>query len=593
MKQENKIYKCAIYTRKSSEDGLEQEFNSLDAQRESATNYINSQKNEGWELLPDHYDDGGISGGTMDRPGLQQLLLDVKNNKIDIVVVYKVDRLSRSLADFAQMIELFDNHNVSFVSVTQQFNTTSSMGRLTLNILLSFAQFEREVTGERIRDKIALSKKKGLWMGGHVPLGYDIDNKKLIPNIEESELINYIFKRFIKLKSMSKLCKELNKLGYTTKSKLDRNGNQRGGMPFSKTSLYKILNNRIYIGEIRHKNKWYIGEHERILDQEIFESAREIIESNTAKKSGTKKKRTPSVLKGLLYGPDNKAMTTTYTKKDGKEYRYYITHTANKRLPEDCPIRMIKTSEIEGIIFDQLQIIFKNEAVISNVLKQSLSKNKDITEDYIRTSLNNLISIWDVLYHKEHVNILNNFIKKITVKDNGIHILINVHGITSFIMNLKSAYHKIDSNEYIQTGKYIEKPVVNFNKDSSLVEIFIPMSMTNKSGKKMIIAPNGLPINQDRNRESDSVLFNALMKSYKWNDWLDNGVYDTVKELANSVGINSPSYASRILRLITLAPDIQRKIIHSTYPPHLTLADFMDPFPLVWSEQRKHFNIPE
>lgn len=240
MTDSKKSIRCVVYTRKSSEEGLEQEFNSLDAQREAGEAYINSQKHEGWSLLLNQYNDGGISGGTMERPGLQQLLADMQANKIDVVVVYKVDRLSRSLGDFAQIIDLFDKHNVSFVSVTQQFNTTSSMGRLTLNILLSFAQFEREVTGERIRDKIALSKKKGMWMGGHVPLGYDVASRKLIPNELETDLVRRIFNRFIRLGSTTLLCKELNEQGFRTKPRRSRNGKMNNGFPFNKTTLYKI-----------------------------------------------------------------------------------------------------------------------------------------------------------------------------------------------------------------------------------------------------------------------------------------------------------------------------------------------------------------
>ncbi|WP_369602662.1 recombinase family protein [Hahella sp. SMD15-11] len=259
MAGKTKCVRCVVYTRKSSEEGLEQEFNSLDAQREAGEAYIRSQKHEGWVLLPDRYDDGGYSGGSMDRPGLRRLLDDVKTDKIDVVVVYKVDRLSRSLGDFAQIIDLFDKHGVSFVSVTQQFNTTTSMGRLTLNILLSFAQFEREVTGERIRDKIALSKKKGMWMGGHVPLGYDVANRKLVPNELEAALVRRIFNRFVRLGSTTLLCKELNEQGFRTKRRRGRDGRMNNGFPFTKTTIYKILKNRLYLGEIRHKDKWYPG----------------------------------------------------------------------------------------------------------------------------------------------------------------------------------------------------------------------------------------------------------------------------------------------------------------------------------------------
>jgi DNA invertase Pin-like site-specific DNA recombinase len=323
MSSKKKPIRCVVYTRKSSEEGLEQAFNSLDAQREAGEAYIHSQKHEGWTLLSNRYDDGGISGGTMERTGLQQLLADVKANRIDVVVVYKVDRLSRSLGDFAQIIDLFDTHGVSFVSVTQQFNTTSSMGRLTLNILLSFAQFEREVTGERIRDKIALSKKKGMWMGGHVPLGYDVASRKLVLNEPEALLVRRIFKRFIRLGPTTLLCKELNEQGFRSKR---RHGRMSGGQPFNKTSLYKILNNRIYLGEIRHKDKWYPGEHQAIIDQDLWDKAHGTIAQGRIKRARDTSRQTAAPLKGLLYGPDGKAMTPTHTANKRGAGRGYRGH---------------------------------------------------------------------------------------------------------------------------------------------------------------------------------------------------------------------------------------------------------------------------
>ena len=261
MKAPVRKLRCAIYTRKSSEEGLEMEFNSLDAQREAALAYIQSQKHEGWVLVPDRYDDGGFSGGSMERPALQRLLRDVESGRIDVIVVYKVDRLSRSLTDFARIVEVLDKHNVSFVSITQQFNTTSSMGRLTLNILLSFAQFEREVIGERIRDKFAASRRKGMWMGGTPPLGYDVVDRKLVVNEAEAELVRLIFARFLQLGSATALARELRKAGHTTKCWTTQDGRHRRGKPIDKGVIYKILNNRVYLGDAVHKGTSHPGEH--------------------------------------------------------------------------------------------------------------------------------------------------------------------------------------------------------------------------------------------------------------------------------------------------------------------------------------------
>ena len=438
-----KPIRCVVYTRKSSEEGLEQEFNSLDAQREAGEAYIHSQKHEGWLLLPNQYDDGGISGGTMERPGLQKLLSDVQLNKIDVVVVYKVDRLSRSLGDFAQVIDLFDKHNVSFVSVTQQFNTTSSMGRLTLNILLSFAQFEREVTGERIRDKIALSKKKGMWMGGHVPLGYDVVNRKLVPNEPETNLVRRIFNRFIQLGSTTLLCKELNEQGFRTKPRRGHDGKMNTGNPFNKTTLYKILNNRIYLGKIRHGSQWYPGEHLAIIDLDMWVKVHSIMEQNQVERAADVRRQTPAPLKGLLFGPDGKAMTPTHTKRGNKQYRYYVTHTANKRGYEECPTRMVRAGDLEGIVFDQIKTIFKNPSLIVSTWNVASSMDDDITEQDVRDGLQNIEAMWDHLYHKEQARLLQLFVEQIRVKPEGVYIDVRTNGINSLVLDLKSAAQQI------------------------------------------------------------------------------------------------------------------------------------------------------
>jgi site-specific DNA recombinase len=265
------LRRCAIYTRKSSEEGLEQDFNSLHAQREACEAFIKSQHGEGWRLIKTAYDDGGFSGGTMERPALQRLLADIRERLIDVVVVYKVDRLTRSLADFAKMVELFDAQAVSFVAVTQQFNTTTSMGRLTLNVLLSFAQFEREVTGERIRDKIAASKRKGMWMGGTTPLGYDVDDRRLVINSAEAETVRHIYQRYLELQSVRLLRDELDRRGIVSKIRISKSGNRTGGKVFSRGALYELLSNPIYIGEIRHRKERHPGQHEPIVYRELWE----------------------------------------------------------------------------------------------------------------------------------------------------------------------------------------------------------------------------------------------------------------------------------------------------------------------------------
>ena len=285
--------RCAIYTRKSSEEGLEQAFNSLDAQREACAAFILSQKHEGWTVLPALYDDGGFSGGTMERPALKRLIADIEEGQIDVIVVYKVDRLTRALSDFAKLVEVFDRHGVSFVSITQQFNTTTSMGRLTLNVLLSFAQFEREVISERVRDKVAASKKKGLWMGGIPPLGYDVENRKLVVNEAEARIVVDIFRRYLALKSVHALRDELADAGITSKRRLRPDSTEYGGQKFSRGALYLILQNRLYLGEITHKEQSYPGEHPAIVDKPLWEEVQAVLAANRVERTTGARGRHP------------------------------------------------------------------------------------------------------------------------------------------------------------------------------------------------------------------------------------------------------------------------------------------------------------
>jgi DNA invertase Pin-like site-specific DNA recombinase len=321
--------RCAVYTRKSSEEGLEQEFNSLDAQREACEAYIASQKPEGWMLVPDRYDDGGISGATLERPALQRLLADIEARRVDVVVVYKIDRLSRALMDFAKLVEVFGRNSVTFVSVTQSFNTTTSMGRLTLNILLSFAQFEREVIGERIRDKFAASRKKGMWMGGFVPLGYDVKDRKLVVNKAEAATVCRIFERFVKLGSATELVRKL------------RAENIRGkqGKLVDKGYVYKLLNNRTYIGEAVHKGVSYPGEHQAIIDRVLWDRVHTVLRESPRKRAANARAQTPALLKGLIFGPTGRAMTPAHTRKGGKLYRYYVSTDVLKRDADACSVR--------------------------------------------------------------------------------------------------------------------------------------------------------------------------------------------------------------------------------------------------------------
>ena len=346
-----KILRCAVYTRKSTEDGLEQEFNSLDAQYEACAAYALSQQHEGWVLIKDRYDDGGFSGGNMERPGLKRLLADIEAGQIDIVLLYKIDRLTRSLTDFSKIVEVMDNAGASFVSITQSFNTTSSMGRLTLNMLLSFAQFEREVTGERIMDKIAASKKKGIWMGGPLPLGYEVKDRKLIANEPEAEQVRHIMQRYLVLGSVPALAEDLNAQGYRTKVQRRASGPHKGGCIFRRGTLYHLLSNRIYRGMIVHKGKAYDGEHEAIVDEHLWEQVQFKLKENACGSSRRKRHQYPSLLVGKVFDGEGRAMTPSHAQRAKKRYRYYVTR------PEEVdgsPAWRVNAHDLERLICGEL-----------------------------------------------------------------------------------------------------------------------------------------------------------------------------------------------------------------------------------------------
>ena len=355
-----KLLRCTVYTRKSTEDGLEQEFNSLDAQREACEAYILSQRHEGWNLAPGHYDDGGFSGGNMERPGLKALLGDVDAGLVDVIVVYKVDRLTRSLADFAKIVERLDAKQASFVSVTQAFNTTTSMGRLTLNVLLSFAQFEREVTGERIRDKIAASKKKGLWMGGPVPLGYEVVERKLVPVPEEAERVRTIMRRYLEIRSVPALLEQLGADGVVTKVQRRVSGPHRGGIPFRRGSLFYLLKNPVYRGKIVHKGKAHDGEHEAIVDEDLWERVQMQLQEKAPPRTRPKNNRQNALLVGLLVDPHQRQIVPTYTTKGTRRYAYYETRKDLAR-PADPPSIRFTQGRLDGHVLHHLGMLLGDD----------------------------------------------------------------------------------------------------------------------------------------------------------------------------------------------------------------------------------------
>ena len=439
--------RCAIYTRKSTEENLDSEFNSLDAQREAAVAYIASQRQEGWIALPDRYDDGGYSGGTMERPALQRLLDDVQAGRVDCVVVYKVDRLSRSLLDFTRIIELFERHNVSFVSVTQQFNTTSSMGRLTLNMLLSFAQFEREVTAERIRDKVAATKRKGKYCGGMPVLGYDVDRerKRLVVNAKEAELVRHVFGRFVQIGSTTELAKELNGAGYRTKSWTTKAGQFRPGSLWNKDHIYHLLNNPLYLGEVSHKGNRYPGEHEAIVSRDLWDKAHAILDTNYRARAVRTRARTAALLRGIIRCAHcNCAMGPTFSNRRGKLHRYYLCVDASKNGYDSCPTRTLSAREIEGVVISQLRAVLRTPELLAQTYREARAQADEqaiqcetFSERDVVEALCSLDPIWDNLFPDEQERIVQLLVKQVDVYPGRAELRIRAEGLAALVAELR------------------------------------------------------------------------------------------------------------------------------------------------------------
>lgn len=420
--------RCAIYTRKSSEEGLDMEFNSLDAQRESCEAYVASQRSEGWATIRERYDDGGFSGGTLDRPGLKRLLADIEDGLIDVVVVYKIDRLSRSLMDFSKLVEVFDRNAVTFVSVTQSFNTPTSMGRLTLNILLSFAQFEREVIGERIRDKVAASRKRGIWMGGYVPFGYDVQDRKLVVNAAEAAAVRRIFERFVELGSATTLARELRAQGFRNKQ----------GTLVDKGYLYRLLNNRVYRGEAVHKGKAYPGEHEAIIDAELWNHVHAILQESPRKRANNSRMQTPALLKGLIFSETGAAMTPTATRKGTKLYRYYVSmdvirnrEGGGSEVPSRLPAGMI-----EDAVVTEARRIAQTPEVVTKVLDALQQDGPQVREAEVIAALNDFDALWNQLFPAEQARIIQLLVRRVTVTADGLAVDVRAEGISGVIREM-------------------------------------------------------------------------------------------------------------------------------------------------------------
>ena len=553
--------RCAVYTRKSHEEGLEQDFNSLDAQREACEAFIASQKHEGWKLLPDFYDDGGISGATMVRPALTRLLDDVRANRIDVVVVYKVDRLTRSLSDFAKIVDIFDEYGVSFVSVTQQFNTTTSMGRLTLNVLLSFAQFEREVTAERIRDKISASKKKGMWMGGLPPLGYDVEDHKLVVNETEADQVRHIFRRYLELKSVRDLMTELEEAGLVSKRRISQSGRKTGGVPFRRGALYHLLQNEIYLGRIVHKNQSYPGVHTAIIERDLWEKTQETLASNRTDRRNGKNAKEASLLAGILFDDQGTRMTPSHAVKKGKRYRYYISRSLMVGRRDEHPNgRRVPAIEIERLVSDRIwQLMLDESAILSAVSKQ----NAGASEQYdILKRIKAVAETWSQLDTPTRRRILLALIARVDLLPK-----------------------RLDIHVRMKVLAHIDDPDIQIGEDQSLVTFHIPARLK-RTGMELRLLVDG-----ERGKagkfKPDRSLVRLVTKALGYQKMVLNSKNRSMNELAATAGVTR-SYFTRAQRLAYLAPVIVRAIVEGAQPPELTATKLtaVSQLPRDWAEQR-------
>jgi DNA invertase Pin-like site-specific DNA recombinase len=533
------ILHCAIYTRKSSEEGLDQDFNSLHAQREACEAYIASQKHEGWRAVKTHYDDGGFSGGNMERPALKQLLEDIETGKVNGVVVYKVDRLTRSLADFAKIIERFDKKGVSFVSVTQHFNTTSSMGRLTLNVLLSFAQFEREVTSERIRDKIAASKKKGMWMGGCVPLGYDLKDRKLLINAKEARTLQYIYRRYLELGCVRLLKEDLDSQDIRSKAR-----GQKGGRSLSRGTLYKILSNPIYIGQIRHKGSCHPGQHEAIIDRELWEQVQQHMASNSVEHKTRSLTPVSCPLTNKLFDVSGERLVSAHANKKGRRYCYYISQSLRADPKDDSRNGWrLPAQEFEKVVTHAVIEIIRDDSAITAAFQES-----GAPVHQIQSALNAAKKIQPDL-----ADIIDRFIRRVELRQDGIRLTLSLASLVS------------------GTGS----GTLTIVRD-------IPMQLKRRGVEKRLIIGGTGPARVDQ------TLLKTIVRAHKWFNGLVSGRVKTMAEIASQEGVDK-SYVSRVMTLAFIAPDITESIIAGRQPADLSVEKLTKriDLPLDWAQQRQ------
>ncbi|WP_428332623.1 recombinase family protein [Novosphingobium sp.] len=560
----DKILRCAVYTRKSTEDGLEQEFNSLDAQYEACTAYAVSQRHEGWVLVPDRYDDGGFSGGNMQRAGLTRLLADVAAGKVDIILIYKIDRLTRSLADFAKIVEVLDKAKASFVSITQSFNTTTSMGRLTLNMLLSFAQFEREVTGERIRDKIAASKRKGIWMGGTVPLGYDVEDRRLITNEVEADLVQTIYRRYLVLPSVVELADELNRQGHRTKIQNNASGPHRGGCTFQRGTLYHMLANRIYIGELGHKGVFFPAEHPAIVPPDLWAAVQAKLKANAQGTSRRIRAGQPSLLAGFIFDGEGRAMTPSHATKPGKRYRYYITRP---ELLDGSPAWRLSAPDVEKMVCERLSDFLSDAHGLCALAPNA---SADETQRMLARADIMAAAMRSGSAHAR-IELLGQLVRRVALIDDRIDLTISA----------------------VKLGHALEFPQrsdTEGNRQDETITLSMPVAKVRRGHQLRLVIPGPAAPKVEPARR-DARLVALLADAMAARNLVIANPDKSLNALASAHG-KCRTRLGKLIALSCLAPDIVSAIIEGRQPVSLTSRALMDSdMPTQWAVQRTRFGL--
>lgn len=596
------IVRCAIYTRKSTSKGLDSAFNSLDAQRASCEDYIRRQKHNGWQVVENNYEDVAISGATLKRPALQRLIADIRARLIDMIVVYNLDRFSRSTRDALNTVKILSEYGAEIASVTQPIDTNTADGRQKLRERLSWAEYEYDKARERVLNKIDISKRRGIWMGGMVPYGYDLMNKNLVINQQEAEIVQLIFAEFIKTHSLKAVVIKLREKNIRNKVRTNSSGRSKGGNYFNSNAIYNMLKNPIYAGKIQHQDELYDGQHKAIITAEVWQAAKNAISISPRTRAAQTKCKVPAILQGILRcGGCNSSMTPSHTrKKNGKVYRYYVPIAHLKTSSNSCTIRQVSAPEIESVVLSKLHQVFQKPELLVNVWRNTNNGVSSITENTIRESISNINTFWPELWSGEQQRLLRMMLEKVVVQHGEIEMRVMVDNLHLLLADLTKPQTNTEASctnlsDSIEENGFSEQTIPlrltarNVEIHSNILSIRIPIQKLNigKQGKQLLI----LPAESDSPLKyaTDKTMVKALAQAYYWQKLIDSGK-SSAKVISRKYNLHA-SRVSLVLKLNLLAPYIKQAILNGTQPRTMNMQMLKRPFPDIWAEQIKYFGF--